>query len=385
MRSVYIIIGTLVGIIACFLVYYHVHQRDQRRRQCIQQHIRTIRERVSVEKEQRSMYLANLYNRTRTRISDIIHDTSTPLETRLVNLAYIVSRGVYPVLRPDPDIATQCCRAVILHTDAVEEHRKARLLLYSMHIPDADVSDTSQPLDDELVRGIDVMIDTLSTRGYQTRQRPAKRQEIHDVSSVYEPVDDDTQNSHDSGVVTSVKQILSGLSKHTVKRDVVEEYIGTCSLDDDTKAKALYALDTLTDEEYGTGITEMDALSRVWGSGADKDTVILQLASAIEHGVPVCHSGKLGRLASALDTGETKHAIVPTWVLRRHASDIAAKVRRDVLDRASSRDREQYETEGHDLLRTQMIDAFTKDMKPHLQNAPEHIQRLLLEEYSGAF
>jgi hypothetical protein len=254
-----------------------------------------------------------------------------------------------------------------------------------MHIPDADVSDTSQPLDDELVRGIDVMIDTLSTRGYQTRQRPAKRQEIHDVSPVYEPVDDDTQNSHDSGVVTSVKQILSGLSKHTVKRDVVEEYIGTCSLDDDTKAKALYALDTLTDEEYGTGITEMDALSRVWGSGADKDTVILQLASAIEHGVPVCHSGKLGRLASALDTGETKHAIVPTWVLRRHASDIAAKVRRDVLDRASSRDREQYETEGHDLLRTQMIDAFTKDMKPHLQNAPEHIQRLLLEEYSGAF
>lgn len=387
MRSVYIIIGTLIGISACFLVYYHIYQRERRRRQCIQQHIRTIRERVTTEKEQRTTYLENLYNATRSRISSIIHDTSSPLESRLVNLAYILSRGVYPVLRPDPDIATQCCRAVIVHTDAVDEHRRARILLYSMHIPDADVSDISKSLDDDLVREIDVMIDTLAVRGYVSRPKSAKnRAELTaDISTVYEPVDDDTQNSHDSGVVTSVKHILSNLPKHTIQRADVEEYIGSCSLDDDTKAKALYTLDTLSDEDVGTGIAEMDALSRVWGSGTDKNTIILQLASAIEHGVPVCHSGKLARIASAMDTGETEHSIVPTWVLRRHASDIAAKVRRDVLERASSREREQYETDGHDALQTQMIDTFTRDMKPHLQKAPEHIQRLILEEYSGAF
>jgi len=200
-----------------------------------------------------------------------------------------------------------------------------------------------------------------------------------------ERIDNDPQNSHDSGVVKSVRTILDRLpSNGELPREDIEEYISTCTLDDETKAKALYSLDTLSDDVYSS-ISETDALGRVWHAAKDKDTVILQLSSAIENGLPVCHSGKLARFASVMDTGETTDRIVPTWVLRQHAREIASTTRRRVLETVSKEDRHRYETHGDEQLTQRMVDEFQKDMKPHMERVPDHMKRLILEEYSSGF
>jgi len=249
-----------------------------------------------------------------------------------------------------------------------------------MHVNDVDVR--GKPLDEMRRRTIDRLIDTVSTM-----PRPVNIPPYTETPATFhvEPIENDPQNSLDSGVVQSTHMILRDLPTFNLSRDDIDEYISSCSLGDDTRTKALHALETLSHEDVGTGIIEYDALSNVWNATPHKDTVILQLASMIENGVPVCHSGKLGRLASVMDTGESAYRVVPIWVLRQYASNIAPVARREILETLSHQNRVTYETMGDEVITKKMIDTFTTRMEPHMKHAPEHVRLLIVDEYTTGF
>lgn len=378
--NLYIIVGCIVGIVACFLMYMRHMANRQRRIEQSKVLLRPIFERVHQEQKKESDYLDRMYERAMHTIDNILYNESSTDQKKLVDLAHILSRGIYPVLRPCPDIASACCRTILLYSHNHDERRRSRFILYDMNVDDVDIR--GKPLDEMRRRTIDRLIDTVSTmpRPDSIPVRTENPKKVH-----REPIENDSQNSHDSGVVQSTHTILRDLPSTVLSRDDIDEYIASCSLDDDTKAKALYALETLSHDDLGTGIVEYDALSNVWNATPHKDTVILQLASMIENGVPVCHSGKLGRLASVMDTGESTYRVVPVWVLRQYASNIAPDVRRDILETVSHQDRMKYDTTGDDVLTKKMIDTFTTRMQPHMKHAPEHIRRLIVDEYTTGF
>lgn len=382
--NIYIFVGIIAGIAACVFLYMRHAALRQQRIEYSKIALQPIRQRVERERQREAMYNDMLYDTCMKTIDDIVDDPRKTDQTKLVDLAIVLSRGVYPVLRPSPDIAAACCRTILLYSHNHDERRRARFVLYDMHVPDIDVSPMAKGLDEMRLHTIERLMDTVSSmpRPVDIVNVPARKEPIR---ATREPIENDTQNSHDSGVVQSVRGILEDLPTSVVSRDDVDEYIASCHLDDDTKAKAIYALDTLSRDDMGTGMTEYDALSKVWKATPHKDTVILQLSSMIENGVPVCHSGKLGRLASVMDTGESKYRVVPVWVLRQYASEIAPRVRRDVLETVSHTDRIEYETTGHDTTKTKMIESFSNAMEPHMKHAPEHIKRLILDEYSLGF
>ena len=377
MKRLYIILGLAVALAVFVYVYTDARRRDlARQRLYTKRTLQRVREMVEREKHQRDAHAAALYTSSLETLRHTIRDPSSSADDALFRAARFVSRGVYPVLNPDPWLAATCCRAIVHHSKDTRAVRDARFLLYSLHIPDDDTAPTAATYDDAIVHDIDARIAEIqSTR--HTRIAPREME-------IVEPVDDDRQNSHDSGVARSVREILDSLPNASFSRDDIERYISICSLDDETKAKALYALDTVSSDIFST-MSETDALARVWHASCDKDTVILQLASSIENGLPVCHSGKLARFASVMDTGESKHSIVPVWVLRRHAAGIASTTRQRILETASPADRAMYDTHGHEHLTQQMIDMFTSRMEPHMERVPDHMKRLIIDEYTTAF
>ena len=378
--NLYIVVGCIVGIVACFLMYMRHVANRQRRIEQSKVVLRPLVERVHREREMESVYHETIYERAMSTIDGILnHETATD-QSKVLDLAHILSRGIYPVLRPCPDIASACCRAILLYSHNHDNRRRARFVLYDMNVPDVDVR--GRDLDEMRRRSIDRLIDTVSTMPRPV-SIPPRTDPVETVRT--EPIDNDSQNSHDSGVVQSTHRILRDLPSTDVSRDDIDAYIASCSLDDETKAKALYALETVSHEDLGTGLIEFEALGKVWNATPHKDTVILQLASMIENGVPVCHSGKLGRLASVMDTGDSAYRVVPVWVVRQYASNIAPTVRREILDAASHHDRVEYESTGHDGLTKQMIETFTARIEPYMKHVPDHIQRLIVDEYTSGF
>lgn len=176
----------------------------------------------------------------------------------------------------------------------------------------------------------------------------------------------DSQNVHDHGVtktiagnldklVAAVGDAVKGTS--TVVQQVREAVLKHPEIDSGVISDALATLSSLTTAtNESIGKSETDTLRLVWERIQQEkndvlrtnltETLIKQLASAVEHGHVVCSTGKVTRIMSTLETVDDMVAAKPMWAVREEIATLAAKTREDFLAGLSKEHRETYDKGG---------------------------------------
>lgn len=312
----------------------------------------------------------------------------------LLEASLLYKRGQYPFIRPDPGMSEACLRTVALWCPNPILSREARSKLFEDDIWDADIEESAPVLPSTV--GEDLIRIALRHRkkfGNPVRAQPQQKKS----SIVVVPVVSDSQNVHDHGVMSSLRRTLDGLdTTEQIVTDKVQAAILDEKLDisDEQRAQALLCLESLRDDvEHSTlGVSEMDALGRVWQrigeNEASKETLVKQLASGIEHGVPVCPTGKIARILGTLDGMDDSPPLRPMWAIKDELASLAAKVREDVLKDATAHEHRQYELGGSDALEQVMKQTFeervTRDYVDSL-GLKRDILQPLVDTYKQAF
>lgn len=322
----------------------------------------------------------------------IVHDQSRPVWERLVDLAKVYHRGIYPYYKPDTDTGNALCRTIILHCPDLAIKNEARLLLFSAPTDPDDALDIHPHARNLPVEAAGILTKSamnsivpgrrMTRPGERTRAGPPvgglhTRLQARPQPRPRAPRPD-PQNVHDHGVARHVASILTSLppavDAASVRREVEDHIATSCGdhISDDDKAAALHILDSLRDEvdNPALGLSEQESLARVWAQAKHKDFVVQQLASGLEHGQPVCHSGKIARIAAALDDGESDaHRILPMWAIKEQLNGIAASVRERTLSEASSADVEAYHTDDESHLTHRMQEQFRGECDAFLKQS----------------
>lgn len=283
--------------------------------------------------------------------------------THALRVAKTYQTGCYPDFKPNPHMASSIYRAIILKCDDSQLTSEARGLLYQC---------THTPLDEDDVAGSPLPLEPGST----VIARIQRMITVPPVVSAPVPRTDierlrvDAQNSHDHGVTASMKATLETLRKGTANQHAKEEletllFSENFDMTDETKAKALAVLDSLRDDHVHStfGVTERDALGLVWSKLGPQNAEILctQLASGFERGSPVCSTGKIARIVSALDGVATDtRVITPMWAVREELKSLAAKVRADTLDATTDLHKAAYDRGDAADLEDSMRADFTR-------------------------
>jgi len=272
--------------------------------------------------------------------------------------AQLYKRGVYGIFAPQPDIAHTLCRTIVLHGTSRDLRTDAMTLLYEPMVEEVEGSPIPRDIAD---RALDRFLTAIPRAPAQTtHQIHHSVQQKPDAPPVV--VRSDPQNSHQHTVVASTRKSLESMDAldDTDIIAIVESHIESNTdehITDETKAKALHALDsinTIESVQFG-GVTEQQVLARVWNRAKpeERDRIIQQLASAIENGTPVCHTGKVTRLVSAVDN------VIPTWQVREILQSEASRIRSSVLDKATPTEIQDYNANDDAPLRQRMIDEFS--------------------------
>jgi hypothetical protein len=298
----------------------------------------------------------------------------------LLELANIYKHGEYGAFRPDNDAAALCARTVLFTSTNVDQRASARAILFSPELDEVDMDRDVPGLPPEFASQAARRARTVvgSTVRISRQKKPVTRVDIPS----------DSQNAHDHGVSTSTRDTLRGLEEqleHDVREDVLGYISTSCGVSDDAKAAAVAAVDTLRDsvDSPYIGMSELDALSRVWSAVEDKDTVVLQLASMIEHGMPVCHSGKMARLAGCMDT--QRPTVVPLWAIKQEIYEIAARVRDDVLSSESGDMVDLYNSGRNPMLSERMSSEFKRRVDAIESSIDPSILRSIVDDVISSF
>ena len=220
---------------------------------------------------------------------------------------------------------------------------------------------------------------------------------------------DDSQNVHDSQVVSTVKHSIDKLKKstkistnkiQTVReiRNLLEKQKkvlgpgGTWVHTDKTKDafKSLKKIESTDDSMYGTDMTGADALNLVWNrinnfkndskeseeseesikerSQTLKENLLDELSDMQEHGHTVCAGGRFNRIIDTLNVVDPEVKIMPTHAVNQEMMTKSAKIRTDMLDEKSDVDKKKFEMGTHkdqdefDLkLKDTIMDTLKKD------------------------
>ena len=200
------------------------------------------------------------------------------------------------------------------------------------------------PFDDDVgtIPGIDVNINAIPVANVvnNTERRPLAY------------VMHDSQNVHDHSVTRIVKTNIDNLVKSNadISNTDIDEIRATILEQDEIspkeKADALLVLEDLKTSEHGTfKVSELDTAKLVWNKIKQmpdgklqenvKQTLVHQLASAVEHGHVVCSTGKITRLMSTFDGVDGIDNVEksrPMWALREEIANAAIKLRQDMPD-----------------------------------------------------
>lgn len=273
--------------------------------------------------------------------------------THAIRVAKTYHTGCYPDFKPNPYMASSIYRAIILKCDDSQLTSEAQGLLHQcthMTLFEDDVAGSPLPLEpgNTVIARIQAMI---KVPPIVSRKKPPPAPVPRtDIDRLI-----DAQNSHDHGVTASMKTTLDALRAEggTAIQNAKEEletlmFSENFDMTDEAKAKALAVLDSLQDDHVHStfGVTERNALGLVWSKlGPDGAEILCkQLASGFERGSPVCSTGKIARIVSALDGVATDtRPITPMWVVREELGSLAAKVRTDALNATSELWRAAYE------------------------------------------
>ena len=133
--------------------------------------------------------------------------------------------------------------------------------------------------------------------------------------------------------------------------EISKEIQDLSDIDNDTATDALRLLDNLDGQHVHSvhGTTEKQALIAVWKKIKSSDnrenlieTLAKQLASGIEHGVPVCSSGKIARIVSVMDGTSNETRAAPMWIIKDEIGSLAAKVREDFRDASEEKQKQEF-------------------------------------------
>ena len=312
--------------------------------------------------------------------------TSGDPHQNLLELAAVYKFGEFGIAQPNDDAAVACARCVLFTSTDPVVKSKARAFMFVECVNDNDIDRSAPQLPFDFARAAIRRAQTITQPGgVLGRARVAAR----DPQPQRVVVESDPQNSHDSGVVASTRDTLRGLEEGDVEsvRENVTKFIATCDVDDEEKVKAIVALESIRDEIDSPyiGVSELDALARVWHAVPDKTIIIQQLASAIEHGVPVCHSGKMARLAGCMDVVDPGQHI-PVWAVRQEVFSLASKVRDEVLERVSSEDAQLYQTGHHPAVVQSMTDELRRRVGGiEVGTLDQSIVRSIVDDATAAF
>jgi hypothetical protein len=280
--------------------------------------------------------------------------------------ARLYIRGIHGLWRPDVETGHRLCRELVLNGTDSETRTEAMTLLYDT----PEIEDTQSPVlpgdmaDQCLRRYYRDTHTTRATRFHRAAATPPQPPPAP-IPPIPRPpkaaVHDDPQSSHQHTVVATSRTALHALDDvndgDIISR--IESYIQRDTdplMTDETRAKALHALDSINTIESTQfpGLTERQALARVWNrvDASERDQVIHQLADSIEHGMPVCHTGKMTRLASVVDT------VLPTWQVKELFQSEAARIREDTLKNASATETREYMESDDSRLKDAMLASF---------------------------
>lgn len=315
--------------------------------------------------------------------------TSGDPHQNLLELATLYKFGEFGIAQPNDDAAVACARCVLFTSADPAVKSKARAFMFVEPVNEIDIDHSAPPIPFDFARAAIRRAQSITQPGRVLGQARAAAREPQPQRVV---VESDPQNSHDSGVVASTRDTLRRLEEVDQGeidsvREHVATFITTCDIDDEEKVKAIVALESIRDEIDSPyiGISEVDALARVWQVVPDKKVVVQQLASAIEHGVPVCHSGKMARLAGCLDVIDPGQH-VPTWAVRQEVFSLASKVRDDVLGRLSSEDAQLYQTGHHPAVVQSMTDELRRRVNDiEVGTLDQSVVRSILDDATAAF
>lgn len=359
-----LIIACVIGILFVVSSFYLLTGRGATRRELKRLvSIPTTPDQLQQSREQQHMHIVKTMKRL-------------DLPECVLYVAGLCKRGVYGVWNPNPRAADECSRALILYDRDPERRTEAMTLLYEPPPSAIDTVDSVPPFPNALV-------DDLLDRFRRSLPRGAPKQQKQRVPprlDAQQQGDDnrncvvrsDPQNSHQHSVVATSRAVLERLPQ-TDDGDIIpaiESYIERdCDplITDETKAKALHALDSISTIESTqfNGLTERQALARVWNVPENRDIMVQQLASSIEHGQPICHTGKMTRIASSVNEGT---GVVPMWQVKSTLYSRASILRDTILGKAHDSERIDYHHHDDSTLKDQMTRAFKSEADAYIQD-----------------
>jgi hypothetical protein len=313
---------------------------------------------------------------------------------RLYIMATIYKRGQYPVYRPDDTTADNCCRTILLHAPrhAMDIRAHAAALMYADPIGAEDRA--GQDLPTHVADRLIAQAMRASATHHRDTHQDTQRREPRILRPVDPPiVPDDHQNAHDHGVVASARRIIQELPQGSSVDDAaVESAIAGEDVSDDTKAAAIVAYDSLRRDidSPAFGISEKDAFDRVWRATTNRDSIVHGLASMVEHGQPVCHTGKMSRIAAMLDDPSSKgpsKGVQPVWAHKEIMSAKAAAIRDEVLARHDEGARRAYEQGSGPSLEEDMAQEFESWARRYVKDhgLSDHVMTPIIESIQAGF
>lgn len=220
------------------------------------------------------------------------------------------------------------------------------------HFPDtiATITWDDFTIDNDIDNRIDIPLQLVDNLGDNL---------IFDPDIVDTPEHDDPHNTHNSQVLSTIRNSLKRLKKSTtINTDEettiseIRNYIRSLPQQNSKTADALKSLDRVSKGNkalLNTGMSERQALNLVWNrinnSSRDpnvlKENLLDELADMQEHGHTVCSTGRITRIVDTLNVVDPEVTIKPTYAVNEEMMGRASKIREELLEKQPENLRKQ--------------------------------------------
>lgn len=229
------------------------------------------------------------------------------------------------------------------------------------------------------------------------RTAPEPLPNIPEPVNIPVEVRNDTQNTHDSGVVNSIKGTINRLqTKISNPKDSqvclleIKQLIES-EKNKTLKDKALATLRTMKTHNaliMSAGLTEIEVLALVWNriSNLDKKdkenaerNLVLQLAESNEWGQSVCPQGRFNHVIGSLETIDPDVQIKPLWAIKQEMYNKSILIREQTLSTYNLQEREQIEKGTDEKLISDFEWKLTNKLKENFKT--EYCPHIVSEDF----
>ena len=207
----------------------------------------------------------------------------------------------------------------------------------------------------------------------------------NDEETVPDHMKNDRHNVHDSGVLGTIRKAIDNIQRETKTKITLDQTLtqirdflvqDRTKIPNDKRNDAIRALDAIERSWIplsSTNIKEVDALHLVWNRIHDprheenrellKSNLLDELSDCIEHGKPVCSTGRFTRILDTLNVVDPAVEIKPMYAIRSEMMSKCAKIRNELLSKIPETERIHIES-GHD---NEFVHNFTERLKNEIR------------------